>query len=285
MPSFGAISEQPISESGAGGGGGGGPPPTPAVLFFLRRRRLSARARREPEVEEIGERPRRRRGLLPWKIFTQTYRDGYRVADASKAVYELYAGEDAPVDFTTPVAVSASKPFSWSPTLPGPGLTKTLRLVTRERNQYDLLSFNVGEKIKVIDHSGAEVLGPVSAPTEVAVFDGVTGSVRVVAKYRSDDDANPATHWEIFAKVGSDPVPGVDSPVYSAAIGFVGTEAGLARDAGSYSAGASLHVLVAAKRASDGRRGLAAVVVKVLATTIDLDDEDGDLFGGAARFT
>jgi hypothetical protein len=248
------------------------------------RRRIVRRSRIQP-----GQNGRVRR----WGVrrtstestHTQTFEQGYRVADASLDRYELYVGEDTPVDFDAsgqPVATSVTLPFSWSPTPPGSGSSKDLHLVVRKRNAYGLVGFNVYETIKRIDSLGAEELGPVTAPLGVAVLDQETTYIRVIARYDSSEDENPADTWEVYLGWGSDPTPGVDSPIYSGSMVFIGSQAGLAILLGGsgYAPGSTAHVIVTAKRASDNERASAAVVQHVLAEVLDLSA--GELFGGSA---
>lgn len=212
-----------------------------------------------------------------WTEYQQTYQDGFRVADTSLDLFELYVGVNAPPDFTLPPSdVSPTLPMSY----PSPAGPCTLHIVVRKRNRYDLQSFNVYEEIRVIDAVGAEELGPVSAPRDPTVNDAATGFVRVVATYLSTEDRNPATAWEVYVRVGSDPVIGVDAPVYEGDMVFAGVGAGLAVDVGTFAPGAVLHVLVVSLRegSGDNERGLASIVLWTMAVSLDLTD--GQMFGG-----
>lgn len=207
---------------------------------------------------------------------TQVYEQGFRIADDSLDVYELYVGEDGPPDFTAsgqPVTTSPTLPFSWTP----PGGTVALHIVVRKRNKYGLGSFNVFEKV-IEFVGGVEQPSAVSAPRNVVVYDAATGYIRVVAKYLKSDDPSPATHWDVYVKIGSSPVIGVDPVTYTAAMSFFGAESGLATTIGPYTPGQVAHVLVSARRASDSERGNAAVVQKTLAAALDITE--GTIFGG-----
>lgn len=156
---------------------------------------------------------------------------------------------------------------------------RELHIVVRKRNKYGLLSFNVHETIKIVDDgTGAEQLSLVSAPQNVVVYDGASGYIQVLAKYLSSDDEDPADTWDIYVKIGSDPVPGVDAVTYTGPMSFIGEESGLSQTLGPYTPGDTAHVLVRARRDADDEVGSAAVVQHVLAETLELTD--GFLFGG-----
>lgn len=274
-PTHAAISESAISEFGISGGTS----PAPPRRKKLRRARVVQSERVPPHVLE-GSFERRRRGRLKFVEFRQTYQDGFRIADTQYDLFELYVGEDQQPNFSAaPAKTSATLTMTYTPTPPGSG-TKTLYLVVRRRNPYTLRSFNVWAKTIVINSSGVEVLGPVSAPRSVETYDGASGYVRVVSKYLRTDDASPADTWNVWVKIGANPVPGVDAVTYSAAMVFFFDEASLAVSLGGYTPGADARVLVAAKRTSDGVLGQAAVEQHTLAVGLNVDD--GDAFGGEA---
>lgn len=230
-----------------------------------------------------GRITRRMPPSLPYSEFDQTMEQGFRIADSSLDQYELYVGEDQEPDFDAsgqPVATSASLPFSYTPTPPASGSTKKLYVVVRKRNAYDLQSFNVFSTIVEIDSGGVEQLGPVTTPKDVSVYDSGDGAVQVMATYSKDDDTNSADTWEIYAKEGSDPVVGVDSPAFSGSMTFLFNDARLTTELTGYTAGNTLHVLVVAKRDSDDERAQASVVEHSLAESLDLSGE-GQMFGGS----
>jgi len=266
-----AISETPISAL----------PIVGSVLPSFRRRVLGSRTV-HPSMYHGGSGVIRSGGKPPpWVEFSQTYQQGFRIADSAYDLYELYVGEDATVDFDAsgqPVQTSSSLPFSWTPTPPGSG-SKTLHIVVRKRNAYNLVSLNVYETIKVINALSAEVPGPVSDPYDVAVYDGDLGYVQVMAKYCSTEDGSyPADTWEIYVKEGADPVAGVDTPDYDESMVFLGHESGVSQAIGPFTPGAVVHVLVVAKRSSDSERGEASIELHTLAISLDLDE--GLMFGG-----
>lgn len=211
--------------------------------------------------------------------FSQTYEQGFRVADDSYDLYELYVGEDGPVDFGAsgqPVATSPTLPFSWTPTPPGVG-TKVLHIVVRKRNKYDLVGFNVYETIKVIDSAAEEELADVSAPIDLNVLDWESGYIRILARYMAIEDPDPADAWEVYAKEGSAPVPGTDTPSTPTMV-VLGASAGVQVTAGPFTPGATVHVIVVAKRTSDTNRGVSETVEHVMAE--DQSPTNGEMFGG-----
>jgi len=238
-----------------------------------------------PPLSQIHSRSRRAPARPPEFLeFFQTFSQGFRIADTSLCVFELFVGEGESPNFCLPpAATSLTLPFFFTPTPPASGQDLDLHVVVRRRNEYDLFSFNVFETILRIDSAGAEVLGPVSAPENVAVYNGQGGSgfVRVLAQYISTDDADPADTWEVYAKEGSDPVVGVDPILFTGAMQFLGDEAILTEElsGSSFGAGDTLHVLVCAVRASDTERACAPVVQFILAITLALGTLD--IFGGS----
>lgn len=201
--------------------------------------------------------------------YDQTWQEGFRIEDTTLAKYELYVGENALPDFDAsgqPVATSATLPFSWTPSLPSSG-NATFYCVVRYRNHYNLESFNIFATTLVYKvHVAA--LNPISPPIFLNIYDGATGLLRVVSKYLiAPDVPSPADTFQIYAKLGSDPVPGVDIPVYSGAMVVIGSESGLAQTIGGMSGwvpGVVAHVIVAVKRTADGALAWLPVTLHTL---------------------
>lgn len=252
-------------------------PPASSPQRRLRRKLPSKR----PPIDVMEGHTKRRFGVTTpiWITYTEMFEQGYRVADEAYSLYELFVGEDAEPTFGAPVATSPTLPFSWTPTPPASG-TKVLHIVVRKRNKYNLSSMNIFSALKIIDNTGAGVADPVAAPIDVVPYDDVTGYVRVMAKYSSADDTSPADRWDVYVKIGSVPVPGVDVVTYTAAMKFLGPFAVLNRKIGPYSAGAVAYIVVVARRNSDGTIAAADSVTLTLAFPPDLDS--GSLFGGTA---
>ncbi len=212
----------------------------------------------------------------PFFSFTEVYTQGFRIENTSLFEYKLYVGENAPVDFTAPVATSPTLPFSWTPSLPSSG-NATYNVTVRQRNRFNMESFNeFSTVLKFVSH--VMVKPPVSIPQNVIVYDDVSGYIRVVGKYVSTFDLYPADTWELYVKFGSDPVPGVDIPVYTGLMTFLGVEAGFLQVEGAYTLGTIAHVILAAVRSSDGNRGAAPVILHEIALSLNLSE--GFMFGG-----
>jgi hypothetical protein len=219
-------------------------------------------------------------GILSF-IYEFTLVQGYRIAETALAQYELYVGEDAPPDLdAAPAATSATLPFSHAITPPVAGL-KTIYSVLRQRTVYGLVSLNQQPKIFVIDDNGDLVLGPLTAPTLVTSYPTVTGYADVLASYNYSADEDSADKWEIYAKLNSDPVIGVDSPILTVNVNEVSDGiAYLNENIGPFATGNTLHVLVAVKRDADNERNSAAVVEVILPAAPELNAELASVFGG-----
>jgi len=209
--------------------------------------------------------------------FTHFYEQSYRVADAALGLFQLFIGEDAEPDFLSPpAATSSTLPFSFVITPPGIG-TKTINAVVRQQNEFGLASFNVFKTTFEIDIAGNEVLGPISPPIITLLEQGDLGRAIAVAEYVGDD-INPADKWEFYAKEGSDPVPGVDTPILTGNLLYIGPIASFRADLGDFTPGATLHVIATALRDVDSERGNSAAALIILNLSPDL--EEGTTFGG-----
>ncbi len=143
--------------------------------------------------------------------YTDTLSGYYRIADASLARYELFAGEDGLPDFSAPAVATGDLPLSVSLS---PGHTHYYAL--RERNAYDLSSFNVLCESKVIDGDGEEVIEVLSDPVVVSMESTAGGEVTVALRYADLVDEVAADTWRLYATSdGTDPDPNTDTPTDS----------------------------------------------------------------------
>jgi hypothetical protein len=220
----------------------------------------------------------------PFRSYQGTYAQDFRVADSDLSRYELYIGEDElPNLRADPAKTSASLPFTLPITPPASG-TKTVYAVLRERTEYGLVSLNEQPAVFVIDDNGDLQLGPLSAPQEVSCKPAATGYGLVLAKYNYAADDTPADDWEIYAKLNSDPVIGVDSPVSTIALSpRADGIAYLSESIGPYATGNDLHVLVAVKRDADSERSSTAADPLELDAAPQIDSELTQAFGGKVQ--
>lgn len=193
--------------------------------------------------------------------YTRTIPGQYAVADDSLDRYELYAGLGVAIDYTTPVATSATLPFNYMPVLPGPGTTRVDKYVCRKRNKYNLVGGNVYATEITIDENGDDVSSPLSVPENVTLTALPGGEVEVLADYYGTRDADPADTWLIYATTtGVDPDPTTDTPTEvdmsgAGTFGFFAVNGawgslnkGLRAVLGPYSWGTDLRVLVRVRR-------------------------------------
>ena len=237
-----------------------------------------------PPPDFIAGRVVRREGK-PLPTYSKVIRQTYRVADDDVANFELYVGEDAMPDFDAvgqPVATSATLPITWTPTPPGAGTLK-LYCVTRQRNKYNMLSFNQHPTIVEIDTAGDEVLGPLSTPEIEKVFDRAVGEIVVNARYPYGVDRNEADTWSLYVKTGSAPVPGVDSPVATESFGKAWSDYFWRISEDGLAANTLHYIVVTVSRDGDpsGVIGESDVTQHTTAATPNIDSELATLFGGS----
>ena len=205
----------------------------------------------------------------------------YRVADTAIEQYELYVGEDASPTFTnSPDATSAALPFTYTPTPPVSG-TKAYHLVTRFRNRYNLLSLNARERIIELDSGGAEQDPPPNEPQNVELEASGAGGIKVTASYYFSDDSTQADEFVIYAKVGSDPVPGTDSPVATVSMTQLSAVALLDTTITGYSDGDDVRVLVRTNisGSSTESTNTTATAVAAVNSTLTISSTSSNLGG------
>jgi len=224
----------------------------------------------------------------PWQQYQVALGGAYRVADTDLKGFLLYVGSDGSPDFDAdPAEVSATQPFTHTPTPPGSGSTK-FHLVRRERDKYGLISQNTHEHIIEIDSNGDQVPLAPTGSVEVTLTDQGGGSVRVQAEYRFRGDqlngGGRADQFLVYASVGSDPDPANDSPVATVTMGYLSTVALLDTTLTGYSDGDDLRVIVTTNRTSDSTQSenttATTVPVDSDASALDMDGtSDGNVSG------
>lgn len=186
----------------------------------------------------------------------QTLKQFYRMANDSLERYELYIGEGSEPDLTaSPAATSATLPFTAAVTPPGAGTTELHCLVCK-RNKFNLLSFNRYSDLIEIDTAGDEVLGPLTAPTAVAIIPGANGYFTVTARYVATD-RNQANAWVVEIDSAEE---------YAGAMRFsFGVGAYLQVEVGPFDPG-EVSVVVSSKRTEDGALAAADAVAYTVPT-------------------
>ena len=213
-------------------------------------------------------------------------RQSYRVADDSLDRYELYVGEDAMPDFEAsdqPVATSSTLPVSYVPDPADSGLTKILYCVVRKRSKYNLLSHNQHPTLVEINDLGEEELGPLSVPEITDVVDGASGEIIVFARYPRNVDQHPADLWEVYAEIGVDPDPDVDTPQATVAMSQLGVDSRLRQSLTGLTPGEVYHVMVVVSRSvesGDGEVGESLVTQHTAEETFDIDAGEASMFAG-----
>ena len=123
---------------------------------------------------------------------TKATRGRYRVANAALSRHEFYIGQDAMPDFTAAPAKQGDLPLTSDPL----AVSHTYYIVTRLRNEYNLLSQNINPSLLVINGDGTTGVVP---PGDV---EGLT-----VAAYTADGGLNvfmTVVAYYHFLKDGAD---------------------------------------------------------------------------------
>lgn len=194
----------------------------------------------------------------------QTLHGLFRVGRSDQDRYLFHAATlPAALDLdAAPTATFASLPNTPAATF-GNGKH---RLVLNRRNAWGLRSRSlVPRRLTIV--GGVEVDEPPSAPEIsdlVAVYDGGTFAVQVTAIYwHLQDGAVPADTWQVWYKVGSAPVPGVDTITGTATVDNGGEFARLVFRDGAFTAGQTVYCVVRMLRSSDSQTSDASDAVSV----------------------
>lgn len=208
--------------------------------------------------------------------FSRSLLEYYRVADSSYDRYELYVGEDALPDFddsAQPVATNATLPFTYALTPPPPSGSTVFYCVVRKRNKYNLLSHNQWCQTFEIESDGTEILGPLSAPGNPKALPAPGSEVIACASYIAPDRYQ-ANRWMVWAKEGSDPVPGVDVELVDQEFKSGGGSQFLQVNLGSFTPGSIVHILVGVERDEDSELTTADVILHTIPAVAEVSEED-----------
>lgn len=184
--------------------------------------------------------------------YTDVLSGKYRISDPSLARYELHVGSGGAPDFTTPVATSATLPFTYALS---PGAS--YHWAVRARNAYDLESFNTVTGLVVVGSGGADETPVLTDPTVEAFTSRPGGAARLRLRYNGSADAVEADTWRLYVTSdGSDPDPDADTPSDTAMVvhGLARPSAEANIDLGPYAWGA-----------------VVKVVARVYSTTLDAE--------------
>jgi hypothetical protein len=185
--------------------------------------------------------------------YTVPFTDIFKVANAVE--WQVWVSETSVVDFSLdPDATGTALPISVPLTPPGAG-TKDYWYAVRYRNRYGLTSLNQYTRKVTVDAGGGEVITVPSSPYDTTLADSLEGDIEVRTNYlKGDDDGFAANRWSIWASVGVDPDPDVDTAVKTKGIpdiNLIGDGLELVTDIGPYASGADVRVVVRVWRTSD----------------------------------
>lgn len=136
----------------------------------------------------------------------------YRISNSALDLYEIYTGSDTSPTFASAAATSSTLPFTTALSAPPSG-NREYHIVVRKRNSYNLLSQNRYERKVKINSSGAIVVKPPTAPSNLSLTDYGGGKVRLKSDYAAADDDPAADRWLIYQRGdGVDP-DGTETPI------------------------------------------------------------------------
>lgn len=195
------------------------------------------------------------------QIFRQYHVDGRGLCRVlGTPTYQLFYGNGTPPDLAAaPWQTFSALPFA-TPAISGAGKHY---FVVRRLNQWGLKTQNDVATVVEIDALGNQ-LQP--RPSGANYWQFVAAPVPKVAIHASyaypTDGVDQANQWLVYAKVGSDPVIGVDTPVVIPMIKSDGV-AKLSWVSGDYSIGNAIHVKVLTRRTTGTARDSEDVTRKI----------------------
>jgi len=191
----------------------------------------------------------------------------FNLRDTATEQYELYIGTGGnEPDLTAAPDEEGALPLSSVLTPPMSGID-TYRFVVRKRNAYNLLSLNTFSKAFQLDSNGDEVNTEVSEALGVTLSHIGSGKIRVKAYYSPSLDANPADTWVAYIRTnGTDPDPGVDTPVNIGAMADPDLMTGnvyLTYDTSAYDWNTDFRIILRPKRSSDNEEATDSTVYQI----------------------
>jgi hypothetical protein len=181
----------------------------------------------------------------------------HRSANDALALYELYKGQDADPDMTSPWETFATLPHTTAALALPPAGNRTYKFVLRLRDAWNLDSQNpysdddadIASWAVTINSAGAVVATPPSAPSDILLEQSAAGAVHLTAAYNyTADGSDAADAWLIYLRSnGTDPDPALDTPTEVAMVKR-DAQAHLDWTSGVYADGADVRVILRTRR-------------------------------------
>jgi hypothetical protein len=137
--------------------------------------------------------------------YNDQYNGQFRIEDPTLPRYELLIGTNAPPAIgATPVATSATKPFTYSLT---PTPSSAYYLMTNYRNQHNLVSEGIDYEVLYFNSSGNPAMPPPTPPV-FTVEATAGGSFIITARYfyLSDATAEQANSFNFYLATNGNPL-------------------------------------------------------------------------------
>lgn len=218
-------------------------------------------------------------------VYTERMAGYFRVAVTATAQYELFVGENQiPDQSGTPDESFSSLPHTTTLEL---GTATTNYIVTRFRNQYNLVCEPTEHRVITIDGSGNLATDPPSAPDSIRIDALPDGKFQVRAAYylASDLLAQQADTWLIYITFdGSTPDPSSDTPVEVSIVDLGNGAALLDYSTASQSNGTVGKVIVRTQRSGDSVESVNSdVFTATIATSTPSTPAGGIYYGRIAE--